>query len=52
MLTLRHVPALEFVQDRSLDYGERIDGILNRLALDSVPGKESEDDSEREPTDE
>lgn len=52
VLTLRHVPALEFVQDRSLDYGERIDGILNRLGLDSVPGKESGDDPDWEPTDE
>ena len=36
VLTLRHVPALEFVIDRSLDYGERIDGILHKLGLDAV----------------
>ena len=36
VLTLRHIPALEFIVDRSLDYGERIDGILHSLGLDSV----------------
>ena len=36
LLTLRHIPALEFIVDRSLDYGERIDGILHKLGLDAV----------------
>ena len=36
ILTLRHIPALEFVIDRSVDYGERIDGILHNLGLDAV----------------
>jgi len=36
VLTLRHIPALEFVVDRSVDYGERIDGILHKLGLDAV----------------
>ena len=36
VLTLRHIPALEFIVDRSVDYGERIDGILHSLGLDSV----------------
>ena len=40
VLTLRHIPALDFVPDRSVDYGERIDGILHRLGLDSLPGQE------------
>jgi ribosome-binding factor A len=34
VLKLRHIPALEFVVDRSLDYGEHIDGILRNLGLD------------------
>ncbi|MDR2527555.1 MAG: 30S ribosome-binding factor RbfA [Synergistaceae bacterium] len=37
-MKLRQVPALDFVIDRSLDYGERIDGILHSLGLDSAPG--------------
>ena len=41
VLTLRHIPALDFVPDRSVDYGERIDGILHRLGLDSFLGQES-----------
>ena len=36
VLTLRHIPALEFVVDQSLDYGERIDGILRKLGLDDI----------------
>jgi ribosome-binding factor A len=36
ILKLRHIPALEFVIDRSLDYGEHIDGLLHKLGLDSV----------------
>lgn len=42
VLTLRHIPDLEFVVDRSVDYGEKIDGILHRLGLDSVPEKGAE----------
>ena len=45
VLKLRHIPALEFVIDRSLDYGERIDGILHNLGLDAVnAGQESEEE--------
>ena len=40
ILTLRHIPALEFIVDRSVDYGERIDGILHKLGLDKI-GNES-----------
>ena len=40
-LTLRQVPALNFVIDRAPDYGERIDGILHRLGLD-FPGGDGE----------
>ncbi|MDR1623243.1 MAG: 30S ribosome-binding factor RbfA [Synergistaceae bacterium] len=36
ILKLRHIPALEFVIDRSLDYGEHIDGLLHKLGLDAV----------------
>jgi len=36
VLTLRHIPALEFVVDRSVDYGEHIDGILYKLGLGVV----------------
>jgi len=42
VLTLRHIPALDFVPDRSVDYGERIDGILHRLGLDSLPEQGAE----------
>ena len=45
-LTLRNIPALEFVLDRSPDYGERIDGILHKLGLDAVIVED--DDSEDE----
>ena len=48
-LTLRHIPALEFVIDRSLDYGEHIDELLHKLGLDAVKnGMDDEMDDERE----
>jgi ribosome-binding factor A len=43
ILELRHIPALDFVIDRSLDYGERIDGILHDLGLDAVKSDRQED---------
>jgi ribosome-binding factor A len=43
ILKLRHIPALDFVIDRSLDYGERIDGILHDLGLDAVKSDRQED---------
>ena len=48
VLTLRQIPALEFVIDDSLDYGARIDGILHRLGLDSEPaaGSDAREDHE------
>lgn len=47
VLTLRHIPALEFIIDRSAGYGERIDGILYKLGLDAAKTvEETEDDSE------
>ncbi|MDR1049018.1 MAG: 30S ribosome-binding factor RbfA [Synergistaceae bacterium] len=46
VLKLRHIPALEFIIDRSLDYGERIDGILHGLGLDSVRSGAEGGDSE------
>jgi len=46
VLTLRHIPALEFIIDRSAGYGERIDGILYKLGLDAAKTlEEDEDDS-------
>jgi len=51
VLTLRHIPALDFVPDRSVDYGERIDGILHRLGLDSLPGQGADGGSEGETND-
>ena len=51
VLTLRHIPALDFVPDRSVDYGERIDGILHRLGLDSLPGQGADGGSEGETDD-
>ena len=51
VLTLRHIPALDFVPDRSVDYGERIDGILHRLGLDSLPEQGAEGGSSEEETD-
>ena len=44
VLKLRHIPALEFVIDRSLDYGERIDGILRGLGLADDNQDDEEDD--------
>ena len=50
LLKLRHIPALDFMVDSSQDYGERIDGILHKLGLDSVnTGKDEEFDDEDEP---
>jgi len=51
VLTLRHIPALDFVPDRSVDYGERIDEILHRLGLDSLPGQGADGGSEGETDD-
>ena len=52
VLTLRHIPALEFIVDQSQDYGERIDGILHKLGLDAIEsecaGDEDEEDDEDE----
>ena len=48
VLTLRHIPALEFVVDQSADYGTRIDGILHKLGLDAV--KKENDPCEDEET--
>jgi ribosome-binding factor A len=45
VLKLRHIPALEFVIDRSLDYGEHIDGILRNLGLDAQESEEEEQGS-------
>jgi ribosome-binding factor A len=42
VLKLRHIPALEFVIDRSLDYGEHIDGILRNLGLDAINEEEEQ----------
>ena len=44
VLTLRHIPALEFTVDTSPDYGERIDGILHKLGLDVIKNVEIEND--------
>ncbi len=46
ILTLRRVPALEFVIDSSLDYGEHIDRILNRIGLESVTSVDNDDEEE------
>ena len=47
VLKLRRIPSLDFVPDESADYGERIDGILNRLGMDSaVAGSEEPDTAE------
>jgi ribosome-binding factor A len=46
VLTLRHIPALEFIVDSSPDYGERIDGILHKLGLDAVEIKNDGDEDE------
>ena len=34
VLTLRHIPALEFIIDPSADYGKHIDGILLKLEIE------------------
>ena len=46
VLTLRHIPALEFIVDRSPDYGERIDGILHKLGLDAVKSENDRGEDE------
>lgn len=43
ILKLRHIPALEFIVDRSPDYGRHIDDILHRLGMDSGIKDENED---------
>jgi len=52
VLKLRHIPALEFVIDRSPDYGEHIDNILRGLGLTETGrignGDESREDEEDE----
>ena len=48
VLTLRHIPALEFIVDRSVDYGERIDGILHKLGLDEIKSAESDEDEDEQ----
>jgi ribosome-binding factor A len=52
ILKLRHIPALEFMIDRSLDYGDRIDGILHNLGLDAVKSDTQEDDEDDNENDE
>ena len=51
VLTLRHIPALEFIVDRSTDYGERIDSILYKLGLNTVNNKDDggEDEETEDP---
>ena len=48
VLTLRHIPALEFFVDPSADYGEHIDGILHKLGLDEIKSAESDEDEDEE----
>jgi len=48
VLTLRHIPALEFIIDKAADYGERIDGLLYKLGLDAANTKKREDGSEED----
>jgi ribosome-binding factor A len=56
VLTLRHVPALEFVIDSSTDYGRHIDNILHNLGLDAVKndagGQEEYDEDEADAVEE
>ena len=44
ILTIRHIPALEFIIDRTHDYGERIDGILNKLGFDATSNSTDQED--------
>lgn len=48
VLKLRHVPALEFMIDRSVDYGRHIDDLLGKLGLNAVKktGDSSDGDDE------
>jgi ribosome-binding factor A len=48
LLKLRHIPALEFVVDRSPDYGERIDGILRNLGLDAANAEITRERTQKE----
>ena len=48
VLTLRHIPALEFVVDKSTDYGKRIDSILHKLGLDAIGDTENGWDEDEE----
>ena len=45
-MRLRQIPALEFVMDESADYGEKIDGILARLGMDSASAPREDEDVE------
>lgn len=47
-IELRRVPDLEFVVDESADYGERIDGILDRLGLGAAPTSRDVEEEERD----
>ena len=43
VLKLRHIPALEFTIDRSVDYGRHIDDLLGKLGLNTVKKIDEED---------
>lgn len=43
VLKLRHIPALEFTIDRSVDYGRHIDDLLGKLGLNTVKKIDKED---------
>ena len=45
---LRRVPDLEFVIDKSSDYGAKIDGILDKLGLNADSEQETETEPEQE----
>ena len=42
-LTIRHVPAVTFVLDRSIEQGDRVLALLNQIVLPPAPPAESAD---------
>ena len=46
VLKLRHIPALEFTIDCSVDYGRHIDDLLGKLGLNAVKKIDDDEDND------
>lgn len=48
-VNLRHTPELQFVEDHSIEYGARMDALINKVAKeDAEKHVDTEDDSQEE----